>query len=526
MGPYVVRNDYIEHLLAFKDQDVIKVIIGMRRSGKSVLMQQLMDRMKNDGVSDDSILYINMESMSSDRYRDGNVLYREITEKRSDKKLYIFIDEVQYIEGWERVVNSLRIDMDCDIYLTGSNAYMLSTDIATLLTGRAVEFLVLPFSLKELCELDLGHGPDDVFMRYLRQGGLPFIRAEYPEETIFQRIQEIKSNIVLKDICSRKKVDANKMWKVIDYLYSEIGNPISLDNMARDLGISTSTASEYTDLITNSMLFMKVDRYDIRGRRIMKSNPKYYCTDIGMRSTQPISRERDFGRVLENVVYLELMRRGGRIYIGKDEENEVDFIVQKDWKTEFYQVCQSISNPETREREYAPFKKLNTRGERYLIVYDKVVRHEDDHAIVMNIVDFLMDFDPPKVTVHSEMDVLMELESQFQSYVGVCREAMSTYVTSDNFDRIADDIQKSFFDLQATFRSPYLFDDKFLNGILTQLQESGVRINDALRTCANANGTKKLYRPTIEGDVELITELHQDIIGYIDSRKKEYDPSH
>ena len=275
MGPYVVRNDYIEHLLAFKDQDVIKVIIGMRRSGKSVLMQQLMDRMKNDGVSDDSILYINMESMSSDRYRDGNVLYREITEKRSDKKLYIFIDEVQYIEGWERVVNSLRIDMDCDIYLTGSNAYMLSTDIATLLTGRAVEFLVLPFSLKELCELDLGHGPDDVFMRYLRQGGLPFIRAEYPEETIFQRIQEIKSNIVLKDICSRKKVDANKMWKVIDYLYSEIGNPISLDNMARDLGISTSTASEYTDLITNSMLFMKVDRYDIRGRRIMKSNPKY-----------------------------------------------------------------------------------------------------------------------------------------------------------------------------------------------------------------------------------------------------------
>lgn len=283
----VLRTGYLDELLRFKDQDVIKVVTGMRRCGKSTLLKQFIELLKNNGTPDSNILYYNMESVRNDRYRDGTTLYNEIVAKQDLGRLYIILDEVQYIEKWERIVNSLRIDINCDIYITGSNAYLLSTEISTLLTGRNIEIRVLPLSFREFSSIQ--YNTDDryeLFLRYVHLGGMPFIRPEYDEDAIFQRLDEIKSDIILKDICNRKeRIDSVKVRKVIDYMFSEIGNAISAGNIAENLKISSSTSSDYLSLVTDSLLFDRVERYDLKGRTILKTDGKYYCADIGMRNT-------------------------------------------------------------------------------------------------------------------------------------------------------------------------------------------------------------------------------------------------
>ena len=517
MAVMVKRQEYLDRILQFKDHDVIKVITGMRRSGKSILLQQLRDELITQGISPDMIRFIDMDSLSNRRFYDGLVLYDDIMSSFKGERIYIMIDEVQYISDWHRVVESLRNDIDCDIYITGSNAYILSSDLSTLLTGRTIEFLILPLSLKELYQLGVGSGPDDILMRYIRQGGLPFIRPEFTEEMIFNRIQEIKADIILKDICNRKeRIDSNKVRTVIDYLYSEIGNMVSVDNIASALDISTSTASEYLNLVIDSMMFMRAERYDIRGKQVLRSSPKYYCTDLGMRSTQPISKDRDIGRILENAVFLELVRRGGRVYVGKDEEREVDFIVQKNGRTEYYQVCYSISDPATREREYAPFKRLTDRGERYLIVADRMPRIENEYAIQMGITEFLMGPEGMPSRIDSDRrDALMELDRRLKAYIAVCRECFHMEVTYDNFTELSDNEQRSFFDLQAAFRDPMLMDDVDLKRWLQEITMAGVRIHDALIRCANANSNEVIYRPVHNGEMELLTRISSDVAELI-----------
>lgn len=389
----VIRTEYLNELLKFKDQDVIKVVTGIRRCGKSTLLRQYMKILEGNGVQDQSILYYNMESVRNDRYRDGMILYGEIVSKRDLGRLYIILDEVQYIEGWERIVNSLRIDIDCDIYVTGSNAYLLSTEISTLLTGRNIEISVLPLSFREFCSMQGDQGDrSELFHRYVHLGGMPFIRPEYDEDAIFQRLDEIKSDIILKDICSRKeRIDSVKMRKVIDYMFSEIGNAISAGNMATNLKISPSTSGDYLSLVTDSLLFDRVERYDLKGRTILKTEGKYYCADIGMRNTQPIKADRDSGKILENIVYLELKRRGYRVYVGMIGQLEIDFIALKHGRRDYIQVCQTIADDNTRERELRPFRKVLGEGRRLLVTGDPTPRVETEEAVVVNIMDFLME---------------------------------------------------------------------------------------------------------------------------------------
>ena len=393
MAEDVLRTGYLDELLRFKDQDVIKVVTGIRRCGKSTLLKQYIELLKENGIPDSNILYYNMESVRNDMYRDGMTLYNDVVGKQDLGRLYIILDEVQYIEGWERIVNSLRIDIDCDIYVTGSNAYLLSTEISTLLTGRNIEIGVLPLSFREFCSIQDDTGDKSVlFHKYVHFGGMPFIRPEYEEDAIFQRLDEIKSDIILKDICSRKeRIDSVKVRKVIDYMFSEIGNAISAGNIAENLKISPSTSSEYLSIVTDSLLFDKVERYDLKGRKILKTEGKYYCTDIGMRNTQPLKADRDSGKILENIVYLELRRRGFRVYVGTIGQLEIDFIALKHNERNYIQVCQTISDEKTRERELRPFRKLLGEGKRLLVTGDPMPRTETEEAVIVNIVDFLMD---------------------------------------------------------------------------------------------------------------------------------------
>lgn len=389
----VLRTGYLDELLRFKDQDVIKVVTGMRRCGKSTLLRQLIELLKKNGTPDSNILYYNMESIRNDRYRDGTTLYNEIVAKQDLGRLYIILDEVQYIEKWERIVNSLRIDIDCDIYITGSNAYLLSTEISTLLTGRNIEIGVLPLSFREFSSIqDDTDDRYELYLRYVHLGGMPFIRPEYDEDAIFQRLDEIKSDIILKDICSRKeRIDSVKVRKVIDHMFSEIGNAISAGNIAENLKISSSTSSDYLSLVTDSLLFDKVERYDLKGRTILKTDGKYYCADIGMRNAQPLKADRDSGKILENIVYLELRRRGYKVYVGAIRQLEIDFIALKHDERSYIQVCQTISDEKTRERELRPFRKLLGDGRRLLVTGDPMSRTETEEAVIMNIIDFLME---------------------------------------------------------------------------------------------------------------------------------------
>lgn len=391
----IIRKGYLNAISAYKDQtDVVKVLTGIRRCGKSTILRQYTDMLTANGVGRNDIIYINMESFTNIRFKDRMVLYDHIISSKNEERLYILIDEVQNTPGWEQLVSSLMTDIDCDIYVTGSNAYILSTELSTFLTGRSIQIRILPLSFTEFCEMDPPKTlaeQSNRFSEYIRKGGMPFIRPGYSDDTVFERLDEIKSDVILKDICNRKKtIDSSSIRKTVDYMFSEIGNQISAGNLSKALGISQSTANEYLDLVAESLLFNEVKRYDLKGRSVLKTLGKYYCTDLGMRNTQPISNDRDYGRILENIVYLELVRRGFRVYIGKIGEYEIDFVAVKGNRTEYYQVTQSMSEVKVAERELRPLGNIKGPGDRYIITADPISFMEKEGSVIVNIMDWLL----------------------------------------------------------------------------------------------------------------------------------------
>lgn len=525
----VIRRDNLDTLRRYKDVDLIKVIIGMRRTGKSTLMRQYMNLLIQEGVPRNNIVYIDMDSIQNDRYRDGSLVYSIIASRKNEGRQYVLIDEVQYIDGWMRVIESLRNDVDCDLYITGSNAHMLSSEISTLLTGRSVTILMLPLSLKELCLLNDDDDTKSVFIRYLRHGGLPLLKPEYSEETTFQIINELKSDIILKDICNRKPgTDPIKIRKVIDYLYSEIGNPISVTKISNNLGISSSTATEYLQLITDSMLFMKAERYDLKGHNVLSTEPKYYCTDTGMRYSQPIRAERDFGKTLENIVYLELVRRGHIVYVGRtgvnddekdDKHLEIDFIVPRGDETDYYQVTQSINDPAVYERELRPLRMATGRGERYVLTYDERPVSRNQDAIIMNITDFLMENGPISGFSALADHSYETMYSMLMDYIKTCSKISGTIVDRKNFDELSMELQGTFFDLQAYIKRPELIEDEFLQDVLPRIRTNNVRIFNAMVACVNAN-KEPIYKPVMTEQMAELTEISEDISKYIAVKSK------
>ena len=401
------RDHYLSILKNFKDQQIIKVITGIRRCGKSTLLEIYRDYLRDSMVEESQIISINFEDADYEKLLDRRKLYDYIkTRLVKGKKTYVFLDEIQNVNEFEKTVDSLFINKDVDLYITGYNAYLLSTELATLLTGRYIEIKMLPLSFKEYVsafkdKTDLSRK----FRNYLRYSSFPQAVELYnvnPENiTLF--LDGIYHTILLKDVMQRKGItDKNVLEKVTKYLYDNIGNRTSIKSISDNIeGVeknsSYNTIANYIDALIDSYLIFKANRYDIKRREFLKTQEKYYAVDIGLRYYMlGQSSAKDMGHILENVVYLELLRRGYEVYIGKCDELEVDFVAKKPENTVYYQVALTTRTEENAkntilDRELAPLKRINDNYPKYILTLDDDLDADFDGIKKINVLDWLLE---------------------------------------------------------------------------------------------------------------------------------------
>lgn len=401
------RDHYLSILKNFKDQQIIKVITGIRRCGKSTLLEIYRDYLRDSMVEESQIISINFEDADYEKLLDRRKLYDYIkTRLVKGKKTYVFLDEIQNVNEFEKTVDSLFINKDVDLYITGSNAYLLSSELATLLTGRYIEIKMLPLSFKEYVsafkdKTDLSRK----FRNYLRYSSFPQAVELYKvnPENITLFLDGIYHTILLKDVMQRKGItDKNVLEKVTKYLYDNIGNRTSIKSISDNIeGVeknsSYNTIANYIDALIDSYLIFKVNRYDIKGRKFLKTQEKYYAVDIGLRYYMlGQSSAKDMGHILENVVYLELLRRGYEVYIGKYDELEVDFVAKKPENTVYYQVALTTRTEENAkntilDRELAPLKRINDNYPKYILTLDDDLDADFDGIKKINVLDWLLE---------------------------------------------------------------------------------------------------------------------------------------
>ena len=394
----IARENYLNLLIDFKDKAVIKVITGIRRCGKSTLLLQFIDYLKKIGIDQNDIIYINLESFQYDSIRDYSKLYELIVQKISNNShSYIFIDEVQNVDQFEKAVNSLTVDFNVDIYLTGSNAYMLSSEISTLLSGRYVEINMLPLSFKEYASQWPQQDNETSFNRYMKYGGFPFLANETNENIINNYLDGIYNTVVLKDVVKRNNVnDINLLENILKMVLSSVGSlisPHSISKMLRNEGkrVTNETVEKYIDMFCNAFILNKAVRYDIKGKAYLKTLNKYYVSDLGLRNNVLGYRQIEVTHALENVIYFELLRRGYKVDIGKVNQNEIDFIARKNDKLEYYQVSYSVNqSKETLDRELYPFQQINDHYHKYLITMDKDFITDFNGITKINALEWLL----------------------------------------------------------------------------------------------------------------------------------------
>ena len=401
------RENYLSILKNFKDQQIIKVITGIRRCGKSTLLEMFEDYLKENGVEEKQIISINFENADYEELQDRKKLYEYVKERLvKGKKTYVFLDEIQNVAEFEKTVDSLFINKDVDLYITGSNAWLLSSELATLLTGRYIKIKMLPLSFKEYVsafedKTDLSRK----FRDYLRYSSFPQAIELYkinPDNiTIF--LDGIYNTVLFKDVMNRKGItDRNVLERVTKYLYDNIGNRTSMKSISDNIeGIeknaSYNTISNYVDSLIDSYLIFKANRYDIKGREFLKTQEKYYAVDIGLRYYMlGQSSGRDMGHILENVVYLELLRRGYEVYIGKYDDLEVDFVARKPENIIYYQVALTTRGDDEQdnkilERELTPLKKINDNYPKYILTLDDDLNADFDGIKKINVLDWLLE---------------------------------------------------------------------------------------------------------------------------------------
>ena len=400
------REDYLSILKNFKDKQIIKVITGIRRCGKSTLLEIFQEYLLKTGVERSQIISINFENSDYEELQDRKKLYEYIKQKLvKGKKTYVFLDEIQNVKDFEKTVDSLFINKDVDLYITGSNAYLFSSELATLLTGRYIEIKMLPLSFKEYVsafedKTDLSRK----FRDYLRYSSFPQSIDLYKTNpnNINMFLDGIYNTILFKDVMQRKEItDKVVLEKVIKYLYDNIGNRTSLKNICDNLediekNSSYNTISKYVDALLDSYLVYKANRYDIKGKEILKTQEKYYAVDIGLRYYMLGQKSgRDMGHVLENIVYLELLRRGYEVFIGKYDDLEVNFIARKPEEIVYYQVALTIRennelDNKILERELMPLKKINDNYPKYILTLDDDLDADYDGIRKINAIDWLM----------------------------------------------------------------------------------------------------------------------------------------
>ena len=394
----IKRETYIDKLKSYKDMQLIKVVTGIRRCGKSTLLKMYRSELINSGVVDEQITFINFEEKENEALKQVDTLYDYIKSRLVEGKMnYVFIDEVQECSNFQIAVDSLFVKDNVDIYITGSNAHMLSSELATLLSGRYVTIEVLPLSFAEYLE---GTGEDNIerkYRDYLRFGSFPFVlQFKGNEEQIRNYLDGLYNTIFKKDIVNRNKItNEDALECVTKFVFDNIGNLITSKKISDTLTsnncrVSQPTVEGYLKALTDSYFVYKVSRYDVKGKQHLKSMAKYYVTDMGMRNYLLGYKNSDRGFILENIVYLELLRRGYKVFIGKVDNGEIDFVVFKGSETIYVQVAESIQEEKTFEREMKPLKMVKDYNQRVVITTDYDVNESYDGIKHINILDFLL----------------------------------------------------------------------------------------------------------------------------------------
>ena len=398
------RELYIEKIKPFIDKDIIKVLTGIRRSGKSVMLKLIMEELKQNKIDEKQFININFENLINRELTTADKLHEYILKKASEikKKCYIFLDEIQEVKDWEKCINSLRVDeeYDFDIYITGSNAKLLSGELSTYLAGRYVEFVIYPFSFKEFLETLKSIQQDvstrEAFQKYVKFGGMPFLyNLAFEEEASLQYLKDIYSSIILKDITQRNKIrDTDMLERVISYLIMNVGNNFSATSISKffkseNRKVSVETILNYIKAAEESFLIYRVSRDDLIGKKVLNVNEKYYIADHGMREAILGSNQRDINQIFENIIYLELLRKGYNVRVGKVDNLEVDFVCTKGNEKIYVQVAYLLASAETIEREFTSLEKIDDNYPKYIISMDEFDMSRNG-IIYINIIDFLM----------------------------------------------------------------------------------------------------------------------------------------
>lgn len=398
----IIRENYLNLLIDAKDTEFIKVITGVRRSGKSTLLLMFKDYLLNNNVNEKNIIHINFESAMYDDIKDYRDLYNEIKSKISNEKMYILLDEVQNVDKWEKAINSLNVDFDVDIYITGSNAYLLSSELATLLSGRYIEIKMYPLSFKEFLKFNNydESNLEDKFNEYLKYGGLPAItQIKDKNNLIMSYLNDIYNTIVKKDIIERNNIkDIALLENIVKYISSNIGSSISANRISDYLNSNKvvektnhQTIDNYLKMLENAFIIYKADRSDIRSKALLKTLGKYYIADTGLRNIVLGFRNIDEGHLLENVVYLELLRRGYKVNIGKSLDYEVDFVTENTEEIKYYQVTKSLLDDNVKDREIRSLESISDNYEKTILTMDRTINKDYNGIKVKNIIDFLLE---------------------------------------------------------------------------------------------------------------------------------------
>ncbi len=404
----VERKEYLEQLIRWKDEQVIKVVTGIRRCGKSTLLQQFQDYLLEHGTEPGQILSLNFEQLEYEELLDYHTLHAYLLDRLcADGMTYIFLDEVQNVSGFEKVVDSLYIRQNVDLYITGSNAFMLSGELATLLSGRYVQVSMLPFSFREYCRANDAQDYDTLFADYLRNGGFPYIAVmDRTPEKVNAYLEGIYNTIIVKDIVERKQrrdkdsdrrnvTDIALLESIARFLADSVGNPISVRTISNFIissgrKVSQNTVSDYIEMLKEAYVFYPAERFDVKGKQLMKMNQKLYIVDLGIRRYLLPRSSYDLGFSLENVIFFELVRRGFSVNVGKVGNTEVDFVSKKDDRIQYFQVAASLTDQSTFDREITPLKNIHDNYSKTILTLDRFTPGNYNGIEVVNAVDWLL----------------------------------------------------------------------------------------------------------------------------------------
>lgn len=399
----ILRPRYIDSIKPFIGKQLIKIITGIRRSGKSTVLKLLKEELLQRGVQEVQIISINFESFAYSEILEALKLHQYISNKiKTKQKYYLLLDEIQEVTHWEKAVNSFLVDFEVDVYLTGSNSHLLSSELATYLAGRYVEIPVYTLSYREFLDFrnhyfSVAQNSGNLFLDYLRKGGFPVIHtADYPEESAYKMVYDIYSSVILRDTVQRYKIrDVELLERVIKYAFDNIGNTFSGKNVAdyfksQQRKIDINTVYNYLNALTGAFILYRVPRYDVKGKEILKTQEKFYVSDVSLIYATMGNRDRMIAGILENIVFLELKRRGYTVFVGKLENNEIDFVAEMNGIKVYVQVSYKLENEQAIKREFGNLLSIDDQFPKYVITMDEFWKDSIEGIKHLHITEFLM----------------------------------------------------------------------------------------------------------------------------------------